>query len=153
MCLQAIAVLNLMNYDFAVYSQQIRNWAWSEWVGWAIAVVPLLPIVLFFFYSICYNLSDNTDVSKRQKFRYAFKSPMRYEVMKNSGTLPASNGGNTQTRAPTDTSPRYTAATPGYTLLPQNEAPLAEPENYNDVYSTNNVREIPIVSSLENRKQ
>ncbi|KAI6208233.1 Sodium-and chloride-dependent GABA transporter ine [Aphelenchoides besseyi] len=138
-----IAVLNLMEYNFGSYSEQVRNWPWSEYVGWAIAVVPLLPIVMFLLYSICYNLSEDSDISRAQKFRYAFRSPMRYEIMKNSTTLPEGNS-STQPRISTDVSPRFNTSAPGYTLLPQNEAPLAEPENYNDVYTTNNVREIPI---------
>ncbi len=49
-----------------------------------------------------------------QRLKYTVISPLRYEVIKPSPP------------------PRYTASAPGYVLLPQ--APLAEPENYNDMY-------------------
>jgi hypothetical protein len=138
----AIAVFNLMAYNYnASFSEQIRNWPWSEYVGFAIAIVPLLPIPLFAFFTICYNCSDrNEDTSKGQRFRYSFRSPLRYELLQKSQS---GVGNGTQPRpAHHDGSPRYNNSAPAYTLLSQNEsAPLAEPETYNDAL----IRDIPIV--------
>jgi hypothetical protein len=141
----AIAVLNVMNYDFSVYSEQIRNWQWSEYVGGLIAILPLVPIVFFALFTICYNCHDSSeDASKAQKLRYSFRSPMRYEIMKNS----TSGATVSQSRIAHDASPRYSNNAPAYTLLPQNDlAPLAEQETYVDaVY---NVRDVPIVSIVK----
>lgn len=62
-----VAVLNVMGYDYSVYSEQIRNWPWSEYVGFAIALVPLLPIIFFAVFTICYNCNDTSeDATKTQ---------------------------------------------------------------------------------------
>lgn len=135
----AIAVLNVMGYNYQVYSQPIKNWEWSEYVGVALAIIPLLPIPVLFIYTICYNCSDDAELSKRQKLRQSFRSPLNIEGMKNhedvytrssDGDSPAKGRGNNGQ---------------GYTLLPQ--APLAEPEAYNDLYG-NQARDIPIVSKF-----
>lgn len=52
---------------------------------------------------------------------------MHYELMKNSEDAKDAVGG----RSSGGLSPRYSAAAPGYVLLPQQvTAPLAQPENY-----------------------
>ncbi|KRX85392.1 Sodium- and chloride-dependent GABA transporter ine, partial [Trichinella sp. T6] len=57
----------------------------------------------------CYLFSVET------KFKYTILSPIRYEVPKVVSV------------------PRYSSTAPGYVLLPH--APLAEPEQFNDIYS------------------
>ncbi|CAD5209289.1 unnamed protein product [Bursaphelenchus xylophilus] len=131
-----IAVLNILGYDYNDFPEQIRNWEWSEYVGFAIALIPLLPIPIFILFTICYNCSDHSDLTRCQKLRQSFRSPLDVEGMKQREELLAHSD-------PHDN--RYAHTPQGYTLLPQ--APLAEPEAYNDLYGNNpNVRNIPIVS-------
>uniref|UniRef100_A0A914DUF0 Uncharacterized protein n=1 Tax=Acrobeloides nanus TaxID=290746 RepID=A0A914DUF0_9BILA len=127
----AIAVLNVMGYNYEEYREEIRNWPYSEYVGIAIAVVPLLPIPLFAFFTLCRNCSHGPGVTKAQRLRYSFRSPMRYEIIKNSGSGASSTRGLHRDHT---ASPRYISSAPGYVLLPQ--APLAEPEPDNDMYNT-----------------
>uniref|UniRef100_A0A914VFY3 Uncharacterized protein n=1 Tax=Plectus sambesii TaxID=2011161 RepID=A0A914VFY3_9BILA len=115
-----IMVLGLMQYDYGKYSDGVRSWEWSELVGWAIAGVPLLPIPILMLFVICRTCVKGPGITKWQRFKYTIISPLRYEVVK---PTPA---------------PRYTASAPGYVLLPQ--APLAEPEVYNDGYTERVVR-------------
>jgi len=117
----AIAVLNVMAYSYEAYSEEIRKFEYSEWIGAAIALVPLLPIPLFALIAFC-SSCRTPGLSKKQKFKAAFKSPMHYEIVKNPESSASS-----QRHAP-----RYSSAAPGYVLLPQNPAPLAEPETYNE---------------------
>ena len=43
----------IWNYDyFALMPSSITDWQFSEYVGWAVAAVPLLPIPLFMIYMI-----------------------------------------------------------------------------------------------------
>ncbi|CAD5206472.1 unnamed protein product [Bursaphelenchus okinawaensis] len=127
----AIAVLNVMQYDYSIYPEAIRNWQWSEYVGYAIALVPLLPIPFFILFTICYNCSDHSDLTKRQKFRQSFRSPLDVEGMKQREELLTRSEHTDNSRYPTQ----------GYTLLPQT-APLAEPEAYNDLYGNNPHRRV-----------
>lgn len=60
-------MLNLLDYDFNSFSEAVRAWQWSEYVGAAIALVPLLPIPLLAFFTVCYNCNDrSSDLSKGQ---------------------------------------------------------------------------------------
>ncbi|ETN73662.1 hypothetical protein RB195_005962 [Necator americanus] len=108
-----VAVLNLHGYDFSTFSPAIHSWPWSEWVGAAVALVPLLPIPLFFIFTIlgaccCRGKQGYT---RGQRFRSVFTSRLRRDHRDKSAPPP-----------------RYTGTAPGYLLLPQ--APLAEPETY-----------------------
>ncbi|KFD56433.1 hypothetical protein M513_02537 [Trichuris suis] len=126
-----IAVVKLQMYNNSLTDQ--RN-IWVELIGWAMVLI-LLPVPINIVYCIaktCFkgpgfslwevaagpigdNYSFNHTVLLLKKFKYAFASPLRYEVPKVS------------------TTPRYTSTAPGYVLLPH--APLAEPEQYTDVYN------------------
>uniref|UniRef100_A0A915PQ40 Uncharacterized protein n=1 Tax=Setaria digitata TaxID=48799 RepID=A0A915PQ40_9BILA len=112
----AIATLNLMGYDYSTYSSGIHEWKYSEALGWAIALVPLVPIPLFMQFRICSTCIKGPGVTKWQKLKNAISSPLPYEVIKAS---------------PPATIRKYSSGTPGYVLLPQ--APLAEPEVFNEV--------------------
>ncbi|KAK6021356.1 hypothetical protein OSTOST_12971, partial [Ostertagia ostertagi] len=48
----AVALLNLHDYDFSIFSLPIHSWPYSEWVGAAVALGPLLPIPLVLFFTI-----------------------------------------------------------------------------------------------------
>jgi SNF family Na+-dependent transporter len=123
----AIAILNVMAYSYEAYSEPIRKFEYSELIGAAIALIPLLPIPLFALFALCTSCRVTT-MSKWQRFKIAFKSPMKYDIIQEdeSGILISTN---TQQRQIT---PRYSSAAPGYVLLPQNSAPLAEPETFNE---------------------
>uniref|UniRef100_A0A1I7W374 Transporter n=1 Tax=Loa loa TaxID=7209 RepID=A0A1I7W374_LOALO len=112
----AIAMLNLINYDYSVYSSGIHEWKYSEALGWAIALIPLLPIPLFMQFRICRTCMKGPGVTKWQKLKNAISSPLHYEIIKTS---------------PSSAMRRYSNDAPGYILLPQ--APLAEPEVFNEV--------------------
>ncbi|KAH7728518.1 Sodium:neurotransmitter symporter family protein 1 [Aphelenchoides avenae] len=128
----AIATLNVMAYSFETYSEEVRNWPWSEIVGAAIAFVPLLPIPLFALFVVCASCRRSKSQSKAKRFAEAFHSPLRYENLK--ATASSAPGASAYSTARAGTSPRYTAAAPGYVLLPQ--APLAEPEDaYNEAFA------------------
>lgn len=111
----AVAVMNLMGYDYSIYSSGIHEWKHSEAVGWAIALLPLAPIPLFMQFRICRICIKGPGVTKWQKLKNTMSSPLHYEVVKASSP---------------STMPRYSSGTPGYVLLPQ--APLAEPEIYHE---------------------
>ncbi|KJH51068.1 Sodium:neurotransmitter symporter family protein [Dictyocaulus viviparus] len=108
-----IAILNLHGYDFSTFSSAIHSWPWSEWVGAAIAIIPLLPIPLCLIFTVinacCCRRKQG--LSKGQRLRSAFATQIR-QVHREKSSKP----------------PRYTGTAPGYLLLPQ--APLAEPETY-----------------------
>lgn len=110
-----IAAVNVMNYDFSLLPDAIRNWKYSEALGWSIAVIPLLPIPIAMLVIICKTCARGPGVTKWQRLKNTVVSPLRLEVVKSSSS----------------SVPRYTSSAPGYVLLPQ--APLAEPENYADV--------------------
>ncbi|EPB72934.1 Sodium:neurotransmitter symporter family protein [Ancylostoma ceylanicum] len=108
-----VAVLNLHGYDYSTFSPAIHAWPWSEWVGAAVALVPLLPIPLFLIFTIlgaccCRGKQGYT---RGQRLRSVFASRLRKDHRDKSAPPP-----------------RYTGTAPGYLLLPQ--APLAEPETY-----------------------
>ncbi|CAI4230243.1 unnamed protein product [Auanema sp. JU1783] len=112
-----VAVLNAMSYDFSSFSPAIHAWPWSEYVGAACAIVPLIPIPLFFFGALlkaccCRDTAGNT---KGQRLKNTVTTRLRRDH-----SHPYSHE-----KAPP---PRYTGSAPGYLLLPQ--APLAEPETY-----------------------
>ncbi|KAM3722332.1 Sodium- and chloride-dependent GABA transporter ine [Dirofilaria immitis] len=111
----AIVTLNLIDYDYSTYSSGIHEWKYSEVLGWAIALVPLVPIPLFMQFRICRTCMKGPGVTKWQKLKNAISSPLTYEVIKKSSSLPMR---------------RYSSDTPGYVLLPQ--APLAEPEIFSE---------------------
>ncbi|VDN00943.1 unnamed protein product [Thelazia callipaeda] len=113
----AIAALNLIDYDYSIYSSGVHEWKYSEAVGWATAMLPLLPIPFFMQFRICRTCIKGPGVTKWQKLKNTLSSPLRYEIIKSS--------------SPTAVR-RYSSGTPGYVLLPQ--APLAEPETYTEVY-------------------
>uniref|UniRef100_A0A915EH73 Sodium:neurotransmitter symporter family protein n=1 Tax=Ditylenchus dipsaci TaxID=166011 RepID=A0A915EH73_9BILA len=128
-----IAVVNVMTYSYAKYSPAVQKWEFSEYLGAAIALVPLLPIPLFSLAAICRSCNYPSNASKFQRFRHAFRSPMRHELMKGCSSLSASHRGSHPPASSADhlISPRgYSSSAPGYVLLPQ--APLAEPEGYID---------------------
>ncbi|KAK0428225.1 hypothetical protein QR680_010685 [Steinernema hermaphroditum] len=127
----AIAVLNVMGYTFDAYSEEIHEWEFSEYVGLAIAVVPLLPIPLVAQFTLCRACCcKRTHRSKCSRFRHAFASPLRYEIEKGMFHSTTASGNGKGAMSP----PRYTSTAPGYVLLPQSpQAPLAEPEQYNDL--------------------
>ncbi|KHN84574.1 Sodium- and chloride-dependent GABA transporter ine [Toxocara canis] len=110
----AIAAFNMMSYNYSIYSSGVHEWKYSELVGWAIALIPLMPIPLVMQFTICRICIKGPGVTKWQKFKNTISSPLHYEVVKSSPT----------------NMPRYASTAPGYVLLPQ--APLAEPETYND---------------------
>ncbi|VDO45493.1 unnamed protein product [Onchocerca flexuosa] len=112
----AVATLNLMNYDYSTYSSGIHEWKYSEVLGWAIALIPLMPIPLFMQFRICRTCIKGPGVTKWQKLKNAVSSPLPYEVKKSSSSAIR----------------RYSNDTPGYVLLPQ--APLAEPEVFSENY-------------------
>lgn len=109
-----IAVLNLKAYDFSTYSPGVQAWKYSELIGWIVALSPLVPIPLFIQFTICRFCIKGPGVTRWQRFKNAVSSPLHYDVVKASSA----------------NAPRYTSSAPGYVLLPQ--APLAEPETYND---------------------
>ncbi|XGW19139.1 hypothetical protein V3C99_003172 [Haemonchus contortus] len=109
----AVALLNLHDYDFSTFSPAIHSWPYSEWLGAAVALGPLLPIPLVLFFTIlcaccCRGKQGYT---RGQRLRNVFASNLRRDQRDKS--VPH---------------PRYTTSAPGYLLLPQ--APLAEPETY-----------------------
>ncbi|PAV73628.1 hypothetical protein WR25_00605 isoform B [Diploscapter pachys] len=112
----AIAVINAMQYDYAsTFSPPIHAWEWSEYVGAAIALAPLVPIPLYFLFiflrSCC--CPDAEMRQKESRCGLAFGTRLTRDVSHEKMAAPA---------------PRYTSSAPGYLLLPQ--APLAEPETY-----------------------
>ena len=112
-----------MAYSYEAYSEPIRKYEYSELIGGAIALIPLLPIPIFALWALCTSCRVDT-LSKWQRFKIAFKSPMKYDIItEEEGILTSQK----QT-------PRYSSAAPGYVLLPQNAAPcpLAEPETFNE---------------------
>ncbi|KAL3082698.1 hypothetical protein niasHS_010500 [Heterodera schachtii] len=126
----AISVLNVLGYSFAKYSPQLRSWEWSEWCGIAIALFPLLPIPFCALLAIFRACARGGPRSLCRRFCLAFRSPMRYELMKGS----VSSGGvhhRVTSHHGLPRSSRFSAAssapTGGYVLLPQ--APLAQPES------------------------
>ncbi|VDM59894.1 unnamed protein product [Angiostrongylus costaricensis] len=103
-----IAILNLRSYNFSTFSPAIHSWPWSEWVGIAIALGPLIPIplcILLTLLGAC-CCGGKEGMSKGQVM-------LNFYYREKSSTKPP---------------PRYTGTAPGYLLLPQ--APLAEPETY-----------------------
>lgn len=73
---QAIAALNLIDYDFSTYSSGIHEWKYSEVLGWTIALVPLLPIPLCMQFRICKTCMKGPGVTKWQvnaKNNFPFK--------------------------------------------------------------------------------
>lgn len=128
----AIAYFNVSSYTFEEYSKQIKDWKYSEYIGFLIAILPLLPIPIFGFFTICCNCCGKKNASKCEKIRESFRSPLKYDLLKNHSSE------NHPDREETHSPPRYVASAPGYTLLSPNAthgAPLAEPENYNDMYT------------------
>uniref|UniRef100_A0AC34GIP8 Uncharacterized protein n=1 Tax=Panagrolaimus sp. ES5 TaxID=591445 RepID=A0AC34GIP8_9BILA len=121
----AIAILNVMAYSYEVYSEPIRRFEYSEATGAAIALIPLIPIPLFGLFAL-FTSCRVTSMTKWQRFKIAFKSPMKYDIIHEdeSGILVTTNQ--------RQITPRYSSAAPGYVLLPQNSAPLAEPETFNE---------------------
>lgn len=108
----SVAFLNIVSYDFSSFSPAIHAWQWSELVGLACALGPILPIPLYFLGAIMKACccSDQQGHSKTQRLKLAICTRLRRE--------------NEKSAPP----PRYTGSAPGYLLLPQ--APLAEPETY-----------------------
>lgn len=110
-----IAAMNLIDYDYSTYSSGIHEWQYSEKLGWAVALVPLLPIPLFMQFRICKICIKGPGVTKWQRLRNALSSPLPFEVKTSTSAVR-----------------RYSNDAPGYVLLPQG-APLAEPEVFNEV--------------------
>ncbi|KAK5976439.1 hypothetical protein GCK32_018636 [Trichostrongylus colubriformis] len=107
----AVAWLNLYDYDFSIFSPAIHSWPYSEWVGAAVALGPLLPIPLVLLFTVlgaccCRGKQGYT---RGQRLRNVFASNLLRDHRDKSAPHP-----------------RYTTSAPGYLLLPQ--APLAEPE-------------------------
>uniref|UniRef100_A0A5S6QFA1 Uncharacterized protein n=1 Tax=Trichuris muris TaxID=70415 RepID=A0A5S6QFA1_TRIMR len=106
------ALVKLQMYNNSSVDQ--RN-LWAELIGWAMVILVLLPVPINIVYCIAKTCVKGPGFSLWEKFKYAFASPLRYEIPKVSST------------------PRYTSTAPGYVLLPH--APLAEPEQYTDTYN------------------
>uniref|UniRef100_A0A914I1S3 Uncharacterized protein n=1 Tax=Globodera rostochiensis TaxID=31243 RepID=A0A914I1S3_GLORO len=122
----AIAVLNMFGYSFAKYSPEVRAWEWSEWCGVAVALFPLVPIPLWAFLAILRACTRSARISPCRRFCLAFRSPMRYELMKGSMSNRRIDSQHSHPNS------RFAAgssapAAGGYMLLSQ--APLAQPEN------------------------
>lgn len=124
----AIATLNVMTYSYAKYSPAIQKWEFSEYVGVTIALIPLLPIPIFAISAICQSCNYPSHATKFQRLRYAFRSPMKYDVMKSSMSTNGQRASHSTERHLISPRGGYSSAAPGYVLLPQ-QAPLAEPEN------------------------
>ncbi|MFH4982604.1 hypothetical protein AB6A40_009313, partial [Gnathostoma spinigerum] len=112
--LQGIAAINLIQYDYSLYTAGVHHWQYSELVGWVIALIPLMPIPLLMQFTICRTCCKGPGLTKCQRLKNAVASPLHCEVVKSSN-MPL---------------PRYASTAPGYVLLPQ--APLAEPETYSE---------------------
>lgn len=112
-----VAFLNAIDYKFSSFSAPIHEWKYSEYVGIAIAMVPLLPIPLYFFMTIlcacCCKGKDHQKTCKRIRSAFGSRLQSHHHLQRNEKAQPI---------------PRYTSNAPGYLLLPQ--APLAEPEIY-----------------------
>ncbi|CAB3408422.1 unnamed protein product [Caenorhabditis bovis] len=111
-----VAYLNARDYRFDNYSPPIYDWKWSEYVGVAIALIPLVPIPLYFVCAVlsacCCKGKEHQKACKRVKTAFSSDlQPHSARAEKNAQPIP-----------------RYTTNAPGYLLLPQ--APLAEPEIY-----------------------
>jgi len=85
-----------------------------------LTVVPILPIPLYMIYIVTRTCIRGPGITYWEKFKYTLVSPLRYEIVK-----------------PTPP-PRYSVTAPGYVLLPQ--APLAEPEHFQENYNERLVR-------------
>nr|CDJ93117.1 Protein SNF-1 [Haemonchus contortus] len=75
----AVALLNLHDYDFSTFSPAIHSWPYSEWLGAAVALGPLLPIPLVLFFTIlcaccCRGKQGYT---RGQRLRNVFASNLR----------------------------------------------------------------------------
>ncbi|GMR55221.1 hypothetical protein PMAYCL1PPCAC_25416, partial [Pristionchus mayeri] len=127
----AIAVLNALEYDPEKFSSEVKSWKWYQLTGGAIALVPLLPIPLFALAAIlrvcCCGKKEHGS-----SFKQLFGTRLRTH-MSTSQYADESHYGRherTLTRSDGQSPPRYAASAPGYLRLPQ--APLAEPETYNE---------------------
>ncbi|KAF7637354.1 hypothetical protein Mgra_00003097 [Meloidogyne graminicola] len=121
----AIAVINLMGYSFAKYSPQIKSWSWSEWTGIGIAIIPLLPILLWSLMVILKSCNYTPRTPLFMRLSMAFHSPLRNQLIKRnehqSSTVHhrlMNSGENTNQ----NTHSSSHGASTGYMLLPQ--APL-----------------------------
>ena len=122
----AVAVLNAMSYDFSTFSPAIHHWQWSEYVGAACAVVPLLPIPLYFLATVtkaccCRDRAGHS----RGQVKYPLFNNIKPTFQRLKMAVSSRLRRDKEKAAPP---PRYTGSAPGYLLLPQ--APLAEPETY-----------------------
>ncbi|CAD6196270.1 unnamed protein product [Caenorhabditis auriculariae] len=102
-----IAFFNAREYSFEAFSPPIHAWRWSEYVGAAVALVPLAPIILYFLFYVLASCCCSSGEQKGMKTAFATRLNPTVTTEK---SLP----------------PRYSNNAPGYLLLPQ--APLAEPE-------------------------
>jgi hypothetical protein len=56
-----------MHYNYSdTYSNGIRSWQWSEYVGWTIALVPLLSIPLLMIVTIIKKCVRGPGITKWQ---------------------------------------------------------------------------------------
>uniref|UniRef100_A0AC35THA3 Transporter n=1 Tax=Rhabditophanes sp. KR3021 TaxID=114890 RepID=A0AC35THA3_9BILA len=122
----AIAVLNIKAYNFEEYSPQIKTWQFSQYVGFLIASLPLLPIPLFAFFTVCCNCCRSKNISRCERLKESFRSPLRYDLLKNP------QNEYHQAEREMVTPPKYAVSAPGYTLLSPNatnHAPLANSDD------------------------
>ncbi|KRY70677.1 Sodium- and chloride-dependent GABA transporter ine, partial [Trichinella pseudospiralis] len=110
-----IIVIKMWNYNFRDILKDNQASPWMELVGWSVSTVILLPIIIGMLYCTVKTCIHGPGFTVWEKFKYTILSPMRYEVPKIVSV------------------PRYSSTAPGYVLLPH--APLAEPEQFNDIYS------------------
>ncbi|KRZ58146.1 Sodium- and chloride-dependent GABA transporter ine, partial [Trichinella nativa] len=110
-----IIVIKMWNYNFRDILKDNQASPWMELVGWSVSTVILLPIIIGMLYCTVKTCIHGPGFTLWEKFKYTILSPIRYEVPKVVSV------------------PRYSSTAPGYVLLPH--APLAEPEQFNDIYS------------------
>ncbi|CAJ0578285.1 unnamed protein product, partial [Mesorhabditis spiculigera] len=126
-----IAVLNARHYDFSAYSPAVHAWPWSEWVGAAVALIPLLPIALFaiaaLLGALCYSTLDE---SKRARLSKTVSHRVRRFSSEHSAAMQAASHARFADAPGYRDVPMGFRDAPGYRLLPQ--APLAEPEPFNE---------------------
>ncbi|GMT02566.1 hypothetical protein PENTCL1PPCAC_24740, partial [Pristionchus entomophagus] len=128
----AIAVINARSYDRTAFSDEVRGWKWYEMAGAAIALVPLVPIPLFALaamFRVCCCGKKEQGSSFKQLFGTRLRSHASHSQYADESHYGRHE--RTLTRSDGTSPPRYAASAPGYLRLPQ--APLAEPETYNEV--------------------
>ncbi|VDO96097.1 unnamed protein product [Soboliphyme baturini] len=113
-----ILVIKLSNYDLNEMVGHTSQWV--EAVGWLICLTTILPILGYMVFCVVRTFINGPGLTCMEKLKYTITSPLRHETVK-----PASNS-------------RYTSTAPGYVLLQQ--APLAEAEQFNELYNDNTTK-------------